>query len=112
MYMAQELQVMIFQKDLLSDGFLMIKFLRSVLSKRFIGHTLGASEGIEAVYSVLSVYHGFIYPNLNFKEPIEENMLMPETSFREGLPIRNVLSNSFGFGGNDSSILFSTLKER
>ena len=80
--------------------------------KAFIGHTLGASEGIEAVYSVLSVYHGFIYPNLNFKEPIEENMLMPETSFREGLPIRNVLSNSFGFGGNDSSILFSTLKER
>ena len=80
--------------------------------KAFIGHTLGASEGIEAVYSVLSVYHGFIYPNLNFKEPIEENMLMPKTSFREGLPIRNVLSNSFGFGGNDSSILFSTLKEK
>ncbi|MGG6495718.1 UNVERIFIED_CONTAM: beta-ketoacyl-[acyl-carrier-protein] synthase family protein, partial [Bacteroidetes bacterium 56_B9] len=48
----------------------------------------------------------------NFKEPIEENMLMPKTSFREGLPIRNVLSNSFGFGGNDSSILFSTLKEK
>lgn len=80
--------------------------------KAFIGHTLGASEGIEAVYSVLSVYHGFIYSNLNFKEPIKENMLMPETSFREGLPIRNVLSNSFGFGGNDSSILFSTLKEK
>ena len=80
--------------------------------KAFIGHTLGASEGIEAVYSVLSVYHGCIYPNLNFKEPIGENKLMPETSFREGLPIRNVLSNSFGFGGNDSSILFSTLKEK
>jgi len=80
--------------------------------KAFIGHTLGASEGIEAVYSVLSVYHGFVYPNLNFKQPIEETGLVPETSFREGLPIRNVLSNSFGFGGNDSSLLFSTLKER
>lgn len=80
--------------------------------KAFIGHTLGASEGIEAVYSALSVYHGFVYPNLNFKEPIAETGLIPETSFREGLPIRNVLSNSFGFGGNNSSILFSTLKDK
>ncbi|MBD9092978.1 MAG: beta-ketoacyl-[acyl-carrier-protein] synthase family protein [Bacteroides oleiciplenus] len=78
--------------------------------KAFIGHTLGASEGIEAVYSVLSVHHGFIYPSLNFRTPAEETGLIPETSFREGVPIRNVLSNSFGFGGNDSSLLFSILK--
>ena len=78
--------------------------------KAFIGHTLGASEGIEAVYSVLSVRYGFIYPSLNFEPPTEETGLIPETSFREGVPIRNVLSNSFGFGGNDSSLLFSTLK--
>ena len=103
---------MIFQKDLLSGGFFGDKTPPFSSVKAFIGHTLGASEGIEAVYSVLSVYHGCIYPNLNFKEPIGENKLMPETSFREGLPIRNVLSNSFGFGGNDSSILFSTLKEK
>lgn len=80
--------------------------------KAFIGHTLGASEGIEAVYSALSVYKGFVYPNLNFKEPMAETGLTPETSFREGLPIRHVLSNSFGFGGNNSSLLFSTLKEK
>ena len=80
--------------------------------KAFIGHTLGASEGIEAVYSVLSIHHGFVYPNLNFKEPIAETGLIPETSFREGLSIRHVLSNSFGFGGNNSSLLFSSLKER
>ena len=36
-----------------------------------------------------------------------ETGLIPETSFQEGLPIRHVLSNSFGFGGNDSSLLFS-----
>lgn len=80
--------------------------------KAFIGHTLGASEGIEAVYSVLSIHHGFVYPNLNFKEPIAETGLIPETSFRERLPIRHVLSNSFGFGGNNSSLLFSSLKAR
>ena len=87
--------------------------------KAFIGHTLGASEGIEAVYSVLSIDKGMIYPNLNFTEPMPETELLsetgvksetgliPETSFQEGLPIRHVLSNSFGFGGNDSSLLFS-----
>lgn len=80
--------------------------------KAFIGHTLGASEGIEAVYSALSVHRGLIYPNLNFSKPIEETGLIPETSFCEGLPIRHVLSNSFGFGGNNSSLLFSTLKEK
>lgn len=79
--------------------------------KAFIGHTLGASEGIEAVYSALSVRHGFIYPNLNFNEAIPETGLVPEMSFREGVPIRHVLSNSFGFGGNNSSLLFSMLHE-
>lgn len=80
--------------------------------KAFIGHTLGASEGIEAVYSVLSVYNGFIYSNLNFKKRMEETDLKPEMTFREGLPIRNVLSNSFGFGGNCSSIIFSKIKDK
>lgn len=75
--------------------------------KAFIGHTLGASEGIEAVYSVLSIYKGMIYPNLNFTEAMPETELIPETSFREGVSVRHVLSNSFGFGGNDSSLLFS-----
>lgn len=79
--------------------------------KAFIGHTLGASEGIEAVYSVLSIYKGMIYPNMNFKEAMPDTGLIPETSFREGLPIRHVLSNSFGFGGNDSSLLFSAINE-
>ncbi len=77
--------------------------------KAFIGHTLGASEGIEAVYSVLSIRHGLIYPSLNFHLSDEESGLIPETIFRSGLPIRHVLSNSFGFGGNNSSLVFSTL---
>lgn len=75
--------------------------------KPFIGHTLGASEGIEAVYSVLSVSEGAVWPNLNFSEPIPETGLVPELSCRTGLEIRNVLSNSFGFGGNDSTLVFS-----
>lgn len=75
--------------------------------KPFIGHTLGASEGIEAVYSVLSVSEGAVWPNLNFAVPMPETGLVPELSCRTGLEIRNVLSNSFGFGGNDSTLVFS-----
>lgn len=78
--------------------------------KAFIGHTLGASEGIEAVYSVLSAERGIVYPNLNFTTPIGDLHLVPEQHFKEGLDIRHVLSNSFGFGGNNSSLLFSTIK--
>lgn len=77
--------------------------------KSIIGHTLGASEGIEAVLSALSVKKGYIYPNLQFTEPDEEIGLIPETTWKEGAPIRHVLSNSFGFGGNDSALIFSVL---
>lgn len=80
--------------------------------KACIGHTLGASEGIEAVYSALSVQRGLIYPNLNFSQAIEGIGLVPETHFQEGLPTRHVLSNSFGFGGNNASLIFSTTKHR
>jgi 3-oxoacyl-[acyl-carrier-protein] synthase-1 len=78
-------------------------------TKAFTGHTLGAAGGIEAVLSVLSVKHGLLYPNLNYTLPIAEHGLTPVTAFRQGAGIKVVLSNSFGFGGNDSSLLFSKL---
>lgn len=77
--------------------------------KPFFGHTLGASEGIEAVFSVLSVSNGYIYPNLNFRETDQNIGLTPVVEWKEKRLIRNVLSNSFGFGGNDSSLLFSAI---
>jgi 3-oxoacyl-(acyl-carrier-protein) synthase len=77
-------------------------------TKSFTGHTLGASGGIEAVFSVLAVRHGLIYPNLRFRVPMPELPFVPETVFHRDLPVRHVLSNSFGFGGNCSSLVFST----
>lgn len=77
--------------------------------KPFIGHTLGASEGIEAVLSALSVNKGYIYPNLNFTEIDKEIGLKPETKWQEDLHLKHVLSNSFGFGGNNSTLIFSAL---
>lgn len=78
-------------------------------TKSFTGHTLGASGGVEAVFSVLSVKHGLIYPNLRFEMQMKELPFAPETEFQKGQPIKHVLSNSFGFGGNCTSLIFSAV---
>ncbi|MCK5638250.1 MAG: beta-ketoacyl-[acyl-carrier-protein] synthase family protein [Flavobacteriaceae bacterium] len=75
-------------------------------TKGFTGHTLAAAGAIEAVYSVLALQHDIIFPNLNFKTPINDTSLIPETEVLNK-KIRHVLSNSFGFGGNCSSLIFS-----
>ena len=75
-------------------------------TKAFTGHTLGAAGGIEAVFSVLSLRHGILYPNLNFTSPIAGTELIPVARYQEGVLLHNVLSNSFGFGGNNASLLF------
>lgn len=81
--------------------------------KAFIGHTLGASEGIEAVYSVLSIRDGRLFPNLNFHTPLEETGLQPvtEAEAAQRVEINHLLSNSFGFGGSNSSLVFSKIKQ-
>lgn len=76
-------------------------------TKPFTGHTLAAAGGIEAVYAVLSVAKGIRYANLNFTAPVEKCTPIPCTRFEEGAAIEHVLTNSFGFGGNDTSLLFS-----
>jgi len=78
-------------------------------TKSFTGHTLGASGGIEAVLSALSVKHGIVYPNLRFTTQMKELPFAPETTFSKNEMINHVLSNSFGFGGNCSSLIFSKL---
>lgn len=76
-------------------------------TKSFTGHTLGASGGIEAVFSALAIKHGCIYPNLRLQTPMEALPFVPEKLFRKNIPVQHVLSNSFGFGGNCSSLIFS-----
>lgn len=76
-------------------------------TKTFTGHTLGASGGIEAVFSVLSLQHGIIYPNLRLETPMKDLPFNVETKFTKNIEVKHVLSNSFGFGGNCSSLIFS-----
>ncbi len=76
-------------------------------TKPFTGHTLAAAGGIEAVISLLAIVHGAILPNLNFATPMDDHSPIPQTTLREGAEVKHVLSNSFGFGGNNSSLIFS-----
>jgi len=76
-------------------------------TKTFTGHTLGASAGIEAVFSTLAIKAGIVYPNLRLQTPMAELPFVPEINFSRNQNIKNVLSNSFGFGGNCSSLIFS-----
>lgn len=75
-------------------------------TKPFTGHTLAAAAGVEAVYSVLAIQNEVIYPNKNFKTPMKEFNLIPQTTLMNK-ELNHVLSNSFGFGGNCSTIIFS-----
>lgn len=77
-------------------------------TKAFTGHTLAAAASIEAVISVLSLQNSLIFPNLNFTTPIIETGLIPETTI-VNTPLNTILSNSFGFGGNCSSLLFKKI---
>ncbi len=75
-------------------------------TKAFTGHTLGAAGGLEAVFSVLAIYRNVVYPNLYFQNPIAETQLIPVTDFLENQSICTVVSNSFGFGGHNTSLIF------
>lgn len=75
-------------------------------TKPFTGHTLAAAAAIEAVYSVLAIQNNVVYPNMNFETQMEEFDLKPQTSLKNK-NIEHVLSNSFGFGGNCSTLIFS-----
>ncbi len=75
-------------------------------TKAFTGHTLAAAGAIEAVYSIVALQKNIMFPNLNFNTPIPELQMTPITKVTEK-PIEYVLSNSFGFGGNCSTLIFS-----
>lgn len=75
-------------------------------TKSLTGHALGAAAALEAVFSVLALVNNKIFPQINFSEPIEETGLIPATELIDK-QLKHVLSNSFGFGGNNSTLIFS-----
>ena len=75
-------------------------------TKGYTGHTLAAAGGIEAVFSVLSIRDGAIWPNLGFESQDDDCSLSPQVRLVTGTDVKCVISNSFGFGGNCSSVVF------
>lgn len=75
-------------------------------TKPYTGHTLAAAGALEAVFVAMALEEGIVYPNLNFKKQMNELNFSPNTELRKK-EIKHVLSNSFGFGGNNSTIIFS-----
>ncbi|KAL3131583.1 Protein TRANSPORT INHIBITOR RESPONSE 1 [Trebouxia sp. C0009 RCD-2024] len=76
-------------------------------TKSMIGHLLGAAGAVEAVAVVQALQSGYLHPNLNLEDPEEDvdlNILVG--SEKEKFDINVALSNSFGFGGHNSCILF------
>ena len=78
-------------------------------TKPFTGHLLGASGSVESVYSILSILNDTAWANLNFSTPMKELDKSPVARTRSGAGIRHVMTNSFGFGGNNTSLIFSAL---
>jgi 3-oxoacyl-[acyl-carrier-protein] synthase II len=79
-------------------------------TKSMTGHLLGAAGGVEAIYSVLAISRGVIPPTINYETPDPECDLdyVPNTP-REAT-VRVVMSNSFGFGGTNATLIFREFK--
>ncbi|MCR9255160.1 MAG: beta-ketoacyl-ACP synthase II [Alphaproteobacteria bacterium] len=79
-------------------------------TKSAIGHLLGAAGSVESIYSILAMKHGVVPPTLNLDDPSEGVSginLVPKTAQEK--KIRAALSNSFGFGGTNASLVFKQL---
>ena len=75
-------------------------------NKSMMGHLLGAAGGVEALATVLSLYHGVIPPTINLETPDPDCDLdyVPGAAREAG--INTALSNSFGFGGTNGTLVF------
>ncbi|HLO61199.1 MAG TPA: beta-ketoacyl-[acyl-carrier-protein] synthase family protein [Bacteroidales bacterium] len=75
-------------------------------TKGFTGHTLGAAGAVEAVFSALAIQNNLLLPALNFSQRMPELDFEPQIK-TETAVVKNVMSNSFGFGGSNTTLIFS-----
>jgi 3-oxoacyl-[acyl-carrier-protein] synthase II len=80
-------------------------------TKSAIGHLLGAAGAVEAIFSTLAIRDGIVPPTLNLDNPSVETAidLVPHAAKKK--PIRTALSNSFGFGGTNASLVLRALDD-
>lgn len=79
-------------------------------TKSMTGHEMWMAGASEVIYSTLMMQNGFIAPNLNFEEPDEASCLLNIPAQRVNTEFETFLSNSFGFGGTNSSLIIKKVK--
>ncbi|MDH3240508.1 MAG: beta-ketoacyl-ACP synthase II [Alphaproteobacteria bacterium] len=77
-------------------------------TKSAIGHLLGAAGAVEAIFSILAIRNGVVPPTLNLENPSEGCDIDLVPLVAKERTVTNALSNSFGFGGTNASLIFST----
>ncbi|KAG6478261.1 3-oxoacyl-[acyl-carrier-protein] synthase, mitochondrial-like isoform X1 [Zingiber officinale] len=79
-------------------------------TKGATGHLLGAAGSVEAIFSVLAIHHGIAPPTLNLlkPDPLFDDKYIPLSAPKK-MEIRAAISNSFGFGGTNASLLFASV---
>ncbi|MCE7064132.1 beta-ketoacyl-[acyl-carrier-protein] synthase family protein [Dyadobacter sp. CY326] len=78
-------------------------------TKSYTGHTLGAAGAVEAIFSILSIVHSEVYASLHVETPMFAHNARPVNSFMPDTKVAYALSNSFGFGGNCTSLVFGSV---
>lgn len=78
-------------------------------TKSAIGHLLGAAGAVEAIFSILSIRDGICPPTLNLDNPSVESPINLAPKIAVERPVRAALSNSFGFGGTNASVVFKSV---
>ena len=76
-------------------------------TKSAIGHLLGAAGSVEAIYSILAIQNNVVPPTLNLDDPSDSCDIELVAHTAQERPVRRVLSNSFGFGGTNASLIFA-----
>lgn len=79
-------------------------------TKSMTGHEMWMAGASEVIYSMLMMQNGFIAPNLNFTEPDEASALLNIPAETQQLEFDTFLSNSFGFGGTNSTLIIRKFK--
>lgn len=78
-------------------------------TKSMTGHLLGAAGGVEAIYSILAMHHGIVPPTINLENPGEGCDLDYVPNVAREKPLNVVMSNGFGFGGTNGTLVFKKL---
>jgi 3-oxoacyl-(acyl-carrier-protein) synthase len=75
-------------------------------TKPITGHTTSAAGSIESIVAIISMQERMVLPNLNYETPMPELHFQPVTRMIQDVDLKTVMTNSFGFGGNDTSLIY------